>query len=301
MLAYLKLVKIDHLFLIALAQIAIKYGLFEPFGIPITLNAFGLSLLIIATLCIVAAGTIIIEIYNQSNPDFEVLEGYKILAKSANRLFIILNAMGVLIGFYISHMVGQPNFAVLFVLGSALFYMYASYLKEILILKNITIAVLASMVIVLVGIYDLIPAITDDNRSSLSVIFSIIWDYAIFGGMMVWLRELVKDCINLDKDHNAGLSTLPIVLGKDRTTQWIGMLSFIPLAGVIYYIYRYLFSNTPAVLVMLFCVVAPLLFFIISAFGAETEKQLKKLKLILTIILFLATVTLFLYQFLLPS
>jgi len=299
MLSYLKLVKIDHLMLMAIAQIAVKYGLLDPFGIPITLNALGLLLLIIATLAIAAAGNIIIEIYNQNTPESDDLSAFQISGTSANRLFIILNCIGVLIGFYISYMVGKSSFAAFFVIVSGLFYLYASYLKEIPVLKNIIIAGLITLVLLAVGFFDLIPAITNNNRASQTVVFSIIGDYAIFSFLIVLLRELVKDCLCIDEDYNAGLKTIPILLGKERTIQLIGVLSLLPLGAVIYYTYTYLFANNKAVLVMLLMVVAPLLFFTIKTFTSSTRKDLIILKLALKIILFLATLTMFFYQFLL--
>lgn len=299
MLSYLKLIKIDNLILVALAQLCVKYGLFDPFGIDITLNGFGISLLIIATLCIAAAGNIIIELYEQPNTEAMQLQRNLVPEKSANVLFITLNVVGVLIGFYLANVVGKPPFAALFIIASGLFYLYASYLKEVFVLKNVIIALLASAVILLVGVFDLIPAITNRNRESHAVIFSILLDYSLFVFIIITLQELIKDCIHIDRDHNTGLRTVPIVLGKDRTTKLIAILSILPIVAAIYYIYTYLFSNTSAVILVLFLIVAPLLFFTVKAFGAENNKQLKLLLIILKVILYITSISLLFYQFLL--
>ncbi|SHI33284.1 geranylgeranylglycerol-phosphate geranylgeranyltransferase [Aquimarina spongiae] len=289
MLSILKIIKFDNLLIIAIAQLCIRYGLFEPFGIAITLNGFGIFLLILATLSIAAAGNVIIHL----NDDEKTNE------KLGNRLFIIFNVIGVLLGFYLSNLIGRPGFAVLFIIVSGIFYMYATYLKEILVVKNIIIGVLATLSILAIGIFDLLPAITEKNRESQTVIFSIIFDYSVFAFLIIVLREILKDCLNVDKDHNMGLKTIPIVLGKERTIKLIGILAVLPIAAVIYYIYTYLFSNSLAVVAVLALIVAPLIFFIIKSFTAETDKQLRLLKHLLRIVLLITAISLLMYQYLL--
>ncbi|WP_281991427.1 geranylgeranylglycerol-phosphate geranylgeranyltransferase [Aquimarina aggregata] len=299
MLPYLKLIKFDNLLIIALAQVCIKYGLFEPFGIAITLNSFGLALLIVSSISIAAAGNIIIEIYDRENLGIKGLLYGSITEKSANRLFIIFNVIGVGIGFYLANLINKPGFVALFIIVSGVFYLYASYLKEIIGLKNITISLLAGLSLVVVGIFDLLPAITPKNKESQTVLFSIVLDYSIFAFMITMLRELIKDCIHIDRDHNIEIKTIPILLGKTRTSKLIGVLTIFPILAIIYYIYTYLFSNSTAVILILFCLVAPLLYFMIKSFSAQTDKQFLLLKNILKILLVVTAISLLLYQFIL--
>ncbi|MDY8136393.1 geranylgeranylglycerol-phosphate geranylgeranyltransferase [Aquimarina sp. 2201CG5-10] len=299
MLPYLKLVKFDNLLIIALAQLCIKYGLFEPFDVAITLNNFGIGLVILATFFITAAGNIIIEVYNAESSNHKELLYGTITEKSANRLFIIFNVIGVFIGFYLSNLIGKPGFVALFIIISGLFYVYASYLKEITGLKNILIGSFAALSLLVIGIFDLLPAITEKNRESQTVIFSIIFDYSIFAFLLVTLREIIKDCTTVDRDYNVGIKTIPVVLGKDRTSKLVSLLTLIPIIAVIYYIYTYLFSNSNAVILVLFLIVAPLLYFMIKSYTAESLKHFKQLSLILKIILILGAISLLLYQFIL--
>ncbi len=296
MLSYLKLIKFDNLLIIALAQICIKYGLFEPFGIAITLNGFGIGLLVVASVSIAAAGNIIIALHDHEGKGF--LNG-NVSEKSANRLFIIFNVIGVFVGFYLANIIGRPGFAALFIIVSGIFYIYASYLKEILILKNVIIGLLAALSLIVVGIFDLLPAITEKNRASQTVIFSIIADYATFAFMIILLRELIKDTIHIDRDHNIGSKTLPITLGKDRTLKLIGILAIIPMLAVLYYCYTYFFSNSIAVLLVLALIIAPLLYFMIKCFMTESNTALKQLQLLLKIILVISSISLLFYQFIL--
>ena len=103
----------------------------------------------------------------------------------------------------------------------------------------------------------------------------------------------------MDKDHNTGIKTIPILFGKDRTIKYIGIATIIPITAVVYYIYTYLFSNTKAVAFVLLLIIAPLLFFMIKSFTVESEKYMNTLKLILKIVLITSSLSIFLYQFIL--
>ena len=46
-MSFLNLIRWKNLLMIALVQLLIKYALLEPFGVQTTLNAFGITLLIL--------------------------------------------------------------------------------------------------------------------------------------------------------------------------------------------------------------------------------------------------------------
>ncbi|MEW7278226.1 geranylgeranylglycerol-phosphate geranylgeranyltransferase [Aquimarina sp. 2201CG1-2-11] len=295
----MKLIKFDNLLIIAFAQFCLKYGLFEPFNIPITLNGFGVSLLVLATISIVAAGNIVIAQYDQETSATNNLLYGTIAQKSANTLFIVLNVIGVLIGFYLANLISKPGFVALFIITSGIFYVYATYLKEILVVKNVCIAALAGLCLIVIGIFDLLPAINEENKEFQVVIFSIILDYSIFTFFIIFLRELIKDCIHIDRDHKLDIKTIPIVVGKERSLKLIGLLVLIPIILIFYYIYTYLFSNTTVVVFVLLFVIAPLLYVMIKCFGAATDKLLTRLSLVLKIVLIITAISLVFYQFVL--
>src|SRR5690554_5074464 len=94
------------------------------------------TLLVLATLCIAAGGNIINDLYDieidRVNKPNKVIIGKSISERTANNLFIVLNVVGVGIGFYLSNVIGRPGFSALFIAISALLYLYASNLKSIL-------------------------------------------------------------------------------------------------------------------------------------------------------------------------
>ncbi len=303
MLSYLKLIRAGNLLFIALTMYLIKYGLFEPFGVAITLNLFGFSMLVLAVVCVAASGYVINDIYDvdadlTNKPDRTYIRK-NIKEKTAYTLFFILNIIGVGLGFYLSNMIGRPGFSAFFIFGSAILYLYNSQFQQTLLVGNVLVSFIVGLIPVGVGLYDLLPAITPQNQQTQSVIFSILIDYSIFAFLINLLREVVKDQEDLDGDYNAGYKTIPIVLGRKRTNKLLFGFALVPLAFLIYYIYTYLFEHIYAVLYALFLLAAPLLFFEINILNTEKKRDYGRLSLVLKLILFFGLLSIGLLQFIL--
>lgn len=303
MLSFFKLIRAGNLVFIALTMYLIKYGLFEPFGVAITLNLFGFSLLVIAVLCVAASGYVINDIFDvkadlKNKPKRTIINN-KISEKNAYTLFFILNIIGVGLGFYLSNMIGRPGFSAFFIFGSAILYLYNSQFQQTILVGNFLVSVIVGLVPVGVGLYDLLPAITDQNQQTQSVIFSILIDYSIFAFLINFLREIVKDQEDIDGDYNAGYKTLPIVLGKKRTNKILFCLGLLPLGFLIFYIYKYLFDNIPAVLYALLLLAGPLLFFMLNILNAEKKREYARLSIVLKAVLFFGLISIGFLQFIL--
>lgn len=301
--AFLNLMRYKNLLMILLTQVLIKYGLLNGFGISITLSGLGFSMLVLATICIAAAGNIINDIHDVetdriNNPE-KVLIGNKITINKAYTLYVILSVIGVGIGFFLSNLIGKPGFSAIFIIISALLYLYATYLKQLMLIGNLVISAIVAFSIIIVGLYDLLPAITPENQQTQSTIFSIILDYALFAFLLNWLREMVKDQEDIKGDYNAGRNTLPIAIGAKRTNLVIFLVGLLPITATVYYLYQYLFENLWAVFYVLLFIVAPQLYFMINIWTAETKKDYHKLSSLLKIIMLLGIMSLGLYKFIL--
>ena len=227
MIHFLNLIRWKNLVMITLVQILIKYALLLPFyeshGVVTTLNGLAFSLLVLATVCIAAGGYVINDIYDVAadtiNKPEKVIINKHISEKNALTLFIVLNIIGVGLGFYLSNGIGKSGYFVIFFIASALLYLYSSYLKKILFAGNIVVSFVVALSLLLVGIFELLPAITTNNRDVQITFFKIILDYAIFAFMINLVREVVKDIEDIDGDYKAGMQTLPIILGRERATK----------------------------------------------------------------------------------
>ena len=297
----LNLIRWKNLLLIALVQVLVKYALFESYNIQLTLNTLQFTLLVLATILIAAAGNIINDIYDIEtdlvNKPEKVIINKTLSEKTALNLFIALNLLGVGLGFYLSNVIGRSGFAVIFVLISALLYIYASYLKQTFLLGNILVSALVGLSILIVPVFDLIPSLTSFNRELYLDIFKIAFTYAIFAFMINLLREIIKDIEDVNGDYKAQMKTLPILIGRDRTTMVVFALSFIPLLAVVNYIVSQLYNNMLAVIYFLIFVVGPMLYFTIKVFSAEQKKDYQHLSNVLKVIMLFGVLSLLLYPF----
>lgn len=303
MLNILKLIRWKNLLLIALVQLLIKYALFEPFGVTITLNSFGISVLILATLCLAAAGNIINDIYDVEtdlvNKPERVIVGKSVSEKTAYNLFFVLNIIGVALGFYLSHVVGKSPFFTLFVIISALLYIYASYLKQLPLVGNLVISVLVALSLIIVSIFDLLPAINASNKENQTMFFKIVLDYAFFAFIINLIREMVKDMEDIEGDHKAKMNTLPIAIGRGRANKIIFFISLIPIVAVVSYITTFLYKQELAVIYFLLLIIAPLIYISIKIFSAKRKIDYTHISVILKLVMLFGMLSMLLYPIIL--
>lgn len=285
--------------MILLTQVLIKYALFEPLNIDVALDGFAFSLLVLSTLCIAAAGNIINDIYDVetdvvNKPD-KVIVGKSISESLAFNLFLGLSIVGVGIGFYLSNFIGRSGFSAIFILTSALLYVYSSYLKQTVLIGNIVVSALVATSIIIVGIFDLLPAITTENQPVQLRIFKILLGYSLFAFMLNMLREIIKDIEDLKGDTESGMRTLPIVVGRERSIRVVFGLSFLPLVATLLYVTNYLYQKQLAVIYFLLFIVGPLLYFSINIMSAKKNKDLHHLSDVLKLVMLTGILSLLLY------
>ncbi len=273
-------------------QLLFRYGFLKLQNIPLALNEWQYALLVLSTVLIAAAGYVINNILDQqtdwNNKPQDVIVGKTISETKAYNIYIGLNSTGVAIGFYLANVIDKPNFAALFIVIAATLYIYATSLKQLALVGNIIVALLLSVSVLIIGIFDLYPVITKENQQILGSLFSILLDYAIFAFMINFIREIVKDLEDINGDYNQGMKTLPIVLGIKRTSNIVFILSFLPITAIVYYIKTYLvaYNLFPTIFYTLVFILAPLFFFVVKIWTAKTQKDFKQLSTLLKWILF---------------
>ena len=300
---FLNLIRWKNLLMIALIQSLIKYGFLKPFGVSTALNDVQFIFLILSTLCIAAAGNIINDIYDIetdiiNKPD-KLIVGNLISEKSAFNLFIILNVIGVLTGFYIAHAINKNELFSIFVVVSILLYIYASYLKQTFLIGNIIISALVSLSIIIVGIFDLLPNITDENINIELFFFKILLEYAVFAFAINFIREIIKDIEDIDGDLKSDMHTLPIVLGKKTASIFAFALTILLATAVYIYIYDKFFKELIITLYFLISVIGPLLYVSILMLQAKTTKDFHRISNILKLVMLFGMLSLLLYKFIL--
>jgi len=289
---YLRLIRYQNLLLLAFMQLIFRYGFLKLQNISLALNDFQYALLVLSTVLIAAAGYIINDILDQEtdydNRPGNIIVGRLISEKTAYNMYFVLNILGVGIGYYLANVIQKPSFAGLFIIISATLYMYATNLKQMLLIGNIIVALLLSLSVLVIGLFDLLPATDEGNRQVMGDIFSILIHYAVFAFVINLIREIVKDMEDVDGDYNQGMSTLPIAIGIGRTSKAAFALGLIATIILLIYINSNLmsFGLYYAVIYALLFVVAPMIFFVVKIWSAKTKEEFHLLSTVLKWVIF---------------
>ena len=290
-ISFLQLVRWKNLLMIAGIQMLFKYVYFPIFSVDVALTNLDFSLLSIATLTIASAGYIINDIFDlkadKINKPEKVIIDNIISSKLAYKYYHGLNAVGIFTGLFVAYRINNISFIAIFIITALLLKLYNSNFKKLPLIGNIIVSLLVSLSILIVGIFDIIPAITENNKVVQYYAFSVLTDYAIFAFMLMLLREIVKDIEDVTGDKILNMNTLPLVVGKKRSNIIIFALSFIPLILVTNYSFKN-FSNTPLILAyMLIVVLLPLLYFMTKILYAKTKNDYSYASSLLKIIMLL--------------
>ena len=272
-------------------QLIFRYGFLKWQNVPLSLADWQYCLLVLSTILIAAGGYVINDIFDQDtdseNKPSKTIIGKAISESMGYNIYVALTVVGVGIGFYLSNVIMKPSFATIFILIASLLYIYATSLKQMLLVGNVIVAFLLSFSVIIIGIFDLYPATYEGNQKEMGVLFSILIDYAVFAFIINFIREITKDLEDVNGDYNQGMNTLPIIFGVERTAKVVFGLSFIPLVILLYYTNAYFASNNlyVATIYSLLTLLGPLLYFTIKSWTAATKKEFHHLSLVLKIVL----------------
>ncbi len=288
---WLNLIRYQNLIMLALMQLLFRFGFLKLQNIPLALTDAQFFILVLSTLCIAAAGYILNDIQDQDtdrvNRPQRLTVGHGISEKAAYNAYFALNIVGVASGFYLANAIGKPLFAAIFICIAAVLHLYATSLKQSLLIGNILVALLLSFSVYIIGIFDLYPVLNPENRALLSIIFQILIDYAVFAFLINFIREIVKDLEDVDGDYNQGMNTLPIALGIGRTSRVLFYVSIVPIAVLLFYINKFFMSAGLyfAAVYAFALVVAPLIYFSIRLWGARNKAEYHHLSNVLKFVL----------------
>lgn len=289
---FLKLIRYKNLLMLAFMQVLFRYAFLKQQDIPLALADWQYGLLVLSTILLAAAGYVINNVYDVAtdtiNKPEDVVIGKGISETAAYNIYIALNITGVAIGFLLSNIILKPGFASLFILIASLLYFYATTLKQIMILGNFVVALLLSVSVLIIGVFDLFPVVNSENQAQLASLFSILTDYALFAFMINFIREIVKDIEDVNGDYNQGMNTLPIAIGISRAAKIAVVIAIIAFLLCLLYVNTYFFQNNLfiATFYAFVFVLAPLLYFVVKIVSAKSKKDFHHLSSVLKLILF---------------
>jgi len=258
---FLKLTRFPNLLIIALTQyLSTIFLVAHPENGLEYLFDFKLFLLSASTLMIAAAGYIINDYYDikidyVNKPD-KVVVGKLIKRRIVLASHIILNVVGIGIGFYLSLKVGALNF-----LAGFLLWIYSNKLKRMPLIGNLTIAFLTALSITIIAVY------YQKNES-------LLMAYAVFAFSINLVREIIKDMEDIRGDMRFGSKTLPIVWGLRKTKYFLFVLILI-FVLILFVLSSQLGNHTLNLFFII--LIVPIIYLIYLLYRADSQKRFHQL------------------------
>jgi 4-hydroxybenzoate polyprenyltransferase len=278
--------------MIALMQCIIRYGFLKLQKVELALADWQFALLVLSTIFIAAGGYIINDIMDQEtdsiNRPNQVIVGRSISESMAYNLYFGFTIAGALIGFYLSNLIYRDNFFGIFIITSLLLYIYATSFKQIAVIGNILVSLALALSVIIVGLFDIIPATDQVNRFQMMLWLELLFDYAVFAFLLNFIREIIKDLEDIKGDYNQGMRTLPIVLGVSRTAKVVAVITVIATVILLWYINNHLMNSGLyiATLYALVFLISPLIFAVVKVWTAATQKEFYLLSNVIKAVIF---------------
>lgn len=253
---FFKLIRIPNLIIIAASQYLFRYCILFPLmnieypSVKPVLGHFDFALLVLSTILIAAAGYAIndyfdIRIDRINKPD-KIIVGRLISRRKAMLTHTVFNIIAVLIGVYLSIKVHNYKLASIFIVVSILLWTYSLKYKAYFIIGNLIVAIVSALTILLVWIFEKYALNSGDplelarlicNQKIGSYLKFILWAYIAYAFVTSLIREIIKDIEDVEGDKKVGCSTIPVVIGIQKTKYILLSLCVITIASLSYVSY----------------------------------------------------------------
>jgi 4-hydroxybenzoate polyprenyltransferase len=307
MIAFLKLIRLPNLLIVAGTQYLMRFAIIDAilgfynktsdgeFDFVLQMSEFDFFILVLATVCLTAAGYVINDYFDTKTDSLNrpktVVVGKSISRRSAMAIHIVLNAIGVIGGFYASWKVGHPKFGFIFVLAAGILWYYSTTYKRQFLIGNMIVALLTAMVPLIVILFE-IPVL---NRAysdilikydqTFNSIFNWVVAFSFFAFFTTLIREIIKDAEDFEGDNAYGRKSLPIVLGVTYTKIIIIALTLITITALVYIFIMYLMSSKLTLWYLIIAQLLPFIFLIIKVITAKNKKDYSLASLLMKFIM----------------
>ena len=291
-IAFLKLVRIQNLIIIAFTQYMVRWCLIYPIlkmqsdFFQFQLSNVDFFLLVLSTVMIAAAGYVINDYFDvkmdKVNKPDKLIIGKGVKRLVAIGAHTVINIIAILIGGYVSYKIGLWKLVFIHIICATGLWFYSTTFKRQFFIGNIVISAFTVMVPLVVGIFDIVPCYREYVFYNPDLSFINIWKWvlgiAFFAGITTLLREIIKDIEDYEGDIEYGCNTLPIALGKTTakaivitfTLATMCCLAFLQLRVPIL---QWGSNNGTSFWYVTVAIQLPLAYLITKVFAAQTKKD----------------------------
>ncbi len=303
---FIKLTRPLNLAIIALTMWLMRYFVIRPlveaYGYELQFPFGKFLLLILSTVLIAAAGNVINDYFDQRtdrvNKPKDIIVGVHITRRVAMMTHQVLNAFGLAIAVYLAWSIGMWKLSIVSFFAAGSLWFYSVQFKRDLIVGNVVIALLAGLVPIIVGIYE-IPLLVKEYGSDVAqffmknapnedpsiyfkIMFYFILGYAGFAFFLNLIREIQKDMADVKGDLYIGAQTIPLVYGLKNAKKIVGVLIAAGI-GLLYALQQMVVPDRTSFIYLSLAVVIPLVFSMWYNHRAVKREQFVKAGLFLKI------------------
>lgn len=313
--AFLKLIRIENLIMIALTQILLRYFVLQKVlnehGVHLELNNGLFYLVVLSTVLIAAAGYIINDYFDMKtdliNHPETVVVGKIIKRRLAIILHISFTFLGILIGMYAALMTGYLRLAIFHFVAAALLWFYSTNFKKQLLIGNIVVSVLTAAVAFMPFVFEVgvlqkaHPGFTVMHKDAILSCFKITFIFSLFAFITSLAREIIKDMEDYKGDKETGGQTMPIVWGMTvgkLNVFFLIVISVILLVFVIYNSFKFYRIIININNIYILCgLIIPLVILALLTINAKESRHFKSASLLLKFIMLTGLAYSFIFYF----
>jgi 4-hydroxybenzoate polyprenyltransferase len=314
MKAFLKLIRIQNLLIIAFTQYMVRWCLVYPIlkaqssFYTLQLSEIQFFLLVISTVLIAAAGYIINDYFDaridKVNKPERLIIDKGVKRRVAIGAHTVINILGILLGIIVSYSIGVTKLAFIhFICAGGLWFYSTSFKKQFLI-GNLIIATFTALVPFIVVVYELIPSYKAYLPLDETLSFKSIWLYiagiSFFTFLISLLNEIIKDMEGYEGDEVYGYNTLPIVIGKNTSKFITIIIALVALLFLSHYQFlQWQKNDLLTVFYFIFGLQIPIIYLIYKIIKSETKSELRYVRNIIKTIMLTGICYLFVFAYVL--
>lgn len=290
MIAFLKLIRIQNLLIIAFTQYVVRWCIVFPIiqvssrYYQLQLTELQFFLLVLSTVMIAAAGYIIndyfdVKIDKVNKPERMVIDkGVK--RRVAIGAHTVINVLAILIALYVAYSIGSTRLAVIHFVCAGGLWFYSTTFKRQFLIGNLVIALFTAFVPLIAVVYEMIPIYRAYLPVEENLSFMPVWKYTLavsfFAFITTLLREIIKDIEDVDGDREFGCQTMPIVIGIRATKNVAMLIAFLTIVCLVFIQVEFVkLDDTISLVYFIVALQLPFLFLIYKIRTAQDKAQFR--------------------------
>lgn len=292
LVAWFSLLRAKNLIIIALTQYFVRFFIIKPFFfnykfvLEHSLSDLEFSIFVLATMCIAAAGNIVNDYFDvdidRVNKPNKMMIGRAFGRMEAFRLHLVLNFIGIALGFTTAWLAGNIKLGFIFAVAAGVLWFYAKNLKRIFLLGNIIVGLMTAVTIPLTLLIETWFINNPDDlifkAAYTEMMIPSIFAYTLFAFLTTFIREIIKDIEDIEGDRQFDCKSVPVVMGTGGAKWMISVLCIL-LIGLLGVVQGHFFGESQFLKIsyIFIAVQLPVAALIFSLVTAKTKEDYAKL------------------------